>query len=39
MVTNPLDVMTYLMYRITGFPRERVMEWRASSTPPVSARF
>jgi len=25
MVTNPLDVMTYLMYRITGFPRERVM--------------
>jgi len=25
MVTNPLDVMTYLTYRITGFPRERVM--------------
>jgi len=25
MVTNPLDVMTYMMYRITGFPRERVM--------------
>jgi malate dehydrogenase len=25
MVTNPLDVMTYLMYKITGFPRERVM--------------
>jgi malate dehydrogenase len=25
MVTNPLDVMAYLMYRITGFPRERVM--------------
>jgi len=25
MVTNPLDVMTYLMYRVTGFPRERVM--------------
>ena len=25
MVTNPLDVMTYLMHRITGFPRERVM--------------
>ena len=24
-VTNPLDVMTYLMYRITGFPRERVI--------------
>jgi malate dehydrogenase len=24
-VTNPLDVMTYLMYRVTGFPRERVM--------------
>src|SRR5262245_9546406 len=24
-VTNPLDVMTYLTYRITGFPRERVM--------------
>jgi malate dehydrogenase len=25
MVTNPLDVMTYLTYRITGFARERVM--------------
>ncbi len=25
MVTNPLDVMAYLTYRITGFPRERVM--------------
>jgi malate dehydrogenase len=25
MVTNPLDVMTYLTYRITGFSRERVM--------------
>jgi malate dehydrogenase len=25
MITNPLDVMTYLTYRITGFPRERVM--------------
>ncbi|HET9952136.1 MAG TPA: malate dehydrogenase [Candidatus Eisenbacteria bacterium] len=25
MVTNPLDVMTYMMHRITGFPRERVM--------------
>ena len=25
MVTNPLDVMTYLLYKITGFPRERVM--------------
>ena len=25
MVTNPLDVMTYLTYRVTGFPRERVM--------------
>jgi malate dehydrogenase len=24
-VTNPLDVMAYLTYRITGFPRERVM--------------
>jgi len=24
-ITNPLDVMTYLMYRITGFPRERVI--------------
>jgi malate dehydrogenase len=24
-VTNPLDVMTYLMYRLTGFPRERVI--------------
>jgi len=24
-VTNPLDVMTYLTFRITGFPRERVM--------------
>jgi malate dehydrogenase len=24
-VTNPLDVMTYLTYRVTGFPRERVM--------------
>jgi malate dehydrogenase len=24
-VTNPLDVMTYLTYRITGFPRERVI--------------
>jgi malate dehydrogenase len=25
MVTNPLDVMAYLMYRVTGFPRERVL--------------
>lgn len=25
LVTNPLDVMTYLTFRITGFPRERVM--------------
>jgi malate dehydrogenase len=25
MVTNPLDVMTYLTFRVTGFPRERVM--------------
>src|SRR5439155_22628057 len=25
MVTNPLDLMTYLTYRITGFPRERVL--------------
>jgi malate dehydrogenase len=25
MVTNPLDVMTYLTFRITGFPRERVI--------------
>ena len=25
MITNPLDVMTYLTYRITRFPRERVM--------------
>jgi len=24
-VTNPLDVMTYLLYRVTGFPRERVI--------------
>ncbi len=24
-ITNPLDVMTYLLHRITGFPRERVM--------------
>jgi malate dehydrogenase len=24
MVTNPLDVMTYIAYRVTGFPRERV---------------
>ena len=24
-VTNPLDVMTYLAYRISGFPRERVV--------------
>ena len=24
-VTNPLDVMTYLAYRVSGFPRERVM--------------
>jgi malate dehydrogenase len=24
-VTNPLDVMTYVMYRATGFGRERVM--------------
>jgi malate dehydrogenase len=24
-VTNPLDVMTYLAYRISGFPRERVI--------------
>ena len=25
LVTNPLDVMTYLTFRVTGFPRERVM--------------
>ncbi len=25
MVTNPLDPMAYLAYRISGFPRERVM--------------
>ena len=25
MVTNPLDVMTYLTFRITGFPRQRVI--------------
>jgi len=25
LVTNPLDVMAYLTYRVTGFPRERVM--------------
>ena len=24
-VTNPLDVMTYLAYRVSGFPRERVV--------------
>jgi malate dehydrogenase len=24
-VTNPLDVMTYLTFRITGFPRQRVI--------------
>src|SRR5258705_3693907 len=24
-ITNPLDVMTYLTYRVTGFPRERVI--------------
>lgn len=24
-VTNPLDVMTYLAYRLSGFPRERVV--------------
>jgi len=25
LVTNPLDVMAYLTYRVTGFPRERVI--------------
>ncbi|MEW5694078.1 MAG: malate dehydrogenase [Candidatus Hydrogenedentota bacterium] len=25
MVTNPLDVMTYLAYKISGFPKNRVM--------------
>ena len=25
MITNPLDVMTYLLHRLTGFPRERVI--------------
>jgi malate dehydrogenase len=25
MITNPLDVMTYLTFRVTGFPRERVI--------------
>jgi malate dehydrogenase len=25
MVTNPLDAMSYLAYRLSGFPRERVM--------------
>jgi malate dehydrogenase len=25
MVTNPLDVMTYVALRVTGFPRERVL--------------
>lgn len=24
-VTNPLDVMTYLAYKVTGFPKQRVM--------------
>lgn len=24
-VTNPLDAMTYLMYKVTGFPREKVI--------------
>jgi malate dehydrogenase len=24
-ITNPLDVMTYLLHRLTGFPRERVL--------------
>lgn len=24
-VTNPLDVMTYIAWKVTGFPRERVM--------------
>jgi malate dehydrogenase len=24
-ITNPLDVMAYLLHRLTGFPRERVM--------------
>ena len=24
-ITNPLDVMTYLLHRLTGFPRERVI--------------
>ncbi len=25
MVTNPLDVMTYVAYKVSGFPRERVI--------------
>ncbi len=25
MVTNPLDVMTYVAYKVSGFPRERVL--------------
>ena len=25
MVTNPLDLMTYHMQKVTGFPKERVV--------------
>jgi len=35
-VTNPLEEMTYLMAKRTGFPPNRVIAWRVCST---SARF
>jgi len=36
MVTNPLDVMTYLAYKVTGFERKRVMGF---SSPLDMGRF
>lgn len=36
LTTNPLDVMTYLMYKETGFPRSRVMGF---SGPLDTGRF
>ncbi len=36
-VSNPVDVMTYVALKESGFPKNRVMGRRASSTRPASA--
>jgi len=36
-VTNPLDAMCHVAHRVSGFPKQRVVGWPASSTRPASA--